>query len=225
MISHRKPDGSEHPVVFASRTLTKSERNYAQIEKEALALIFGVSKFHQFLYGRRFTLVTDHKPLKTILGSKNKIPPLAAARMQRWALTLSAYVYDIEFRPTGKHENADGLSRRPLTTEPAAANPDGPSVFNVMQMDTLPIKSSEIMAATWTDPILSKVLYCLRHRWPEKLPDSPIPFGRRREELMIEGDCILWETRVVVPSKFRSAVLSELHHGKFRSAVLSEPTL
>ena len=122
-------------------------------------------------------------------------------------------MYDIEFWPTGKHGNADGLSRLPLTTKPAAANPDGLSVFNVMQMDTLPVKSSEIMAATRTDPILSKVLYCLRHRWPERLPDSLIPFGRRREELTIEGDCILWGTRVVVPSKFRSAVLSELHHG------------
>ena len=125
VILHRMSNGSEHPVAFSSRTLTKSERNYAQIEKEALALlVFGVSKFHQFLYGRRFTLVTDHKPLKTILGPKYKIPPLAAARMQRWVLTLSAYVYNIEYRPTGEHGNANGLSRLPLTMEPVSANPD-----------------------------------------------------------------------------------------------------
>ena len=84
VISHRLPDGSECPVAYTSHTLTKSERNYTQVEKEALSLVFGVHKFHQYLYGGQFTILTDHKPLKTILGPKNNIPPLAATRMQRW---------------------------------------------------------------------------------------------------------------------------------------------
>ena len=83
VISHVYPDGTERPVAYTSRTLTSSERNYAQIEREALALVFGVKKFHQYLYGRKFSLVTDHNPLTTILGPKKGIPPLAAARLQR----------------------------------------------------------------------------------------------------------------------------------------------
>lgn len=114
VISHMMPDGTERPVAFASHTLSPAEHNYAQGEKEALSLIFGIRKFHQYLYGRTFTLVTDHKLLTTILGPKKGIPALAAAQMQRWALLLSAYTYDIRFRPTQAHGNADGLSCFPV---------------------------------------------------------------------------------------------------------------
>ena len=86
-------DGTERPVAFASRSLSTAEKNYAQIEREALAIIFGVRKFHQYLYGCVFTLFTDHKPLTSILGQKAGISTLAAARMQWWALILSAYQY------------------------------------------------------------------------------------------------------------------------------------
>ena len=75
--------------------------------------MFGVKRFHQFLYGRKFTLVTDHKPLQAILGPKPAVPTLAAARMQRWALVLSAYDYDLEYRRSEEHLNADALSRLP----------------------------------------------------------------------------------------------------------------
>ena len=68
VISHVMPDGTERPIAFASKTLSTSERNYSQVEKEGLALVFGVKKFQSYLYGHRFTLVTDHKPLTTIFG-------------------------------------------------------------------------------------------------------------------------------------------------------------
>ena len=83
--------GEEHPIAFASRTLSKAERNYGQVEKEALALIFGVKKFHKYVYGRMFTMVTDHKPLISIFNPKAAVPSIAAARMQRWAMFLSVY--------------------------------------------------------------------------------------------------------------------------------------
>ena len=100
VISHVFPDVQERPIAFASHTLTATERNYSQIEKEVLSLVYGIRKFHQYLYGRRFALVTDHKPSTAVLGPKNGIPPLAAARLQRWALLLPSYSYDIEFKST-----------------------------------------------------------------------------------------------------------------------------
>ncbi|KAK3739921.1 hypothetical protein QZH41_004932 [Actinostola sp. cb2023] len=83
VISHVMENGEERPIAFASRTLSSSEKNYGQIEKEALSLVYGVKKFHQYLYGRKFIMETDHKPLLTILGPKNAVPTLAAARLQR----------------------------------------------------------------------------------------------------------------------------------------------
>ena len=111
VISHIMPSGEEKPIVYGSRTLSKAERNYAQVEKEALVIIFGIKKFHQYVYSRKFLLVTDHKPLTTILSPK---AALAAARLQRWAIMLSPYNYEIEFRPTKQHANADTLSRLPI---------------------------------------------------------------------------------------------------------------
>ena len=94
-------------VLSASRNLSSSERNYAQREREALSIIFGVKKFHQFLYGRKFTLITDHQPLLALFGPKSPIP------MQRWALVLSAYGHQIQYRRSEKHANYDALSRLP----------------------------------------------------------------------------------------------------------------
>ena len=141
VVSHRLADGSEKPIAFASCTLTQSERNYAQIEKEALSLVFGVKRFHQYLYGRQFVLLMDHKPLTSILGAKQGIPPLAAARMQRWALLLSAYSYDIQFKRTKSHANADGLSRLPLPQDLPEGNSLDPTIFNMAQLDSLPVQA------------------------------------------------------------------------------------
>ena len=139
------PDGSDRPIEYASRTLSKSEQNYSQIEKEALSIVFGIKKFHLYLYGHTFSLLTDHKPLTTIFGPKRGIPTMAAARMQRWALLLAAYSYTIKYRPTQAHGNADALSRLPMPDTTAVGNPTDPTVFNLAQIAVLPVDSTTLV--------------------------------------------------------------------------------
>ena len=208
VISHVFEDGSERPVAFTSRTLSPTERNYPQIEKEALSLIYGIQKFHQYLYGRPFVLVTDHRPLLSILGPKKGIPPLAAARMQRWALLLSAYNYSIEFRPTAAHANADGLSRLPLgTRHPASTD----SIFTIGQIQALPVTAEQIATATRQDVVLSRVLNFVKEGWPEEVSKELEPFARRQHELSTEANCLLWGIRVIIPKKYQAQLLEELH--------------
>lgn len=83
-------DGLERPVSYASRVLSAAEKKYAQIQREATAIVFGVRRFHQYLYGRSspFVLRTDHKPLLTIFGPHRGIPEVSANRLQRYAIFL-----------------------------------------------------------------------------------------------------------------------------------------
>ena len=144
VISHVIPDSSEYPIAYESRSLSKSEQNYSQLEKEALAIIFGIKKFHKFLYGKPFTLVTDHKLLVTILGPRSPVSTLAAAQLQRWALLLSGYQYKVEFRPIAHHGNADCLSRLPIHPQPVNSLDDIISLFHISQIDMLSVKAVQL---------------------------------------------------------------------------------
>ena len=74
---------AEKLIAFASRSLSKPERAYSRLDKEALAVIFAVKKFHQFLYDRHFIIYTDHKPLIGLLSPGKATPSMTAGRMQR----------------------------------------------------------------------------------------------------------------------------------------------
>ena len=89
-------DGSERPVTFASRSLAPAEKGYVQLDKEALSIVFGVKKFNQYLLGRRFTLISDHKLLQHLFAEDKPIPTLASARINRWAIIHGAYNYKVE---------------------------------------------------------------------------------------------------------------------------------
>ena len=79
VLSHWMEDGSEKPIAFASRSLSQAERKYSQLEKEGLAVVFGVSKFQLYLLGRNFTILSDHKPLQYIFSTDRTISPMASS--------------------------------------------------------------------------------------------------------------------------------------------------
>ncbi len=114
VLSREMPDGTERPISFASRTLNAAEKNYSQIDKEALGIVCGVKRFHLYLYGRHFKLITDHKPLLTILSPSKGTNATTAARLQRYALFLAGHDYTIEYKNTKCHGNCDSLSRLPM---------------------------------------------------------------------------------------------------------------
>ena len=94
------------------------EKNYSQLDKEALAVVFATRKFHLYLYGQHIRLYTDHKPLLGLFGPTWAIPQMVSARMQCWTLSMAALEYDLHYRPGPENANTDGLSRLSLPTVP-----------------------------------------------------------------------------------------------------------
>ena len=168
-----------------------------------------MQKFHSYLYGRRFVLVTDHKPLVTLFGPKKAIPPLASARLQRWAIILPAYSYEIEYKPTSQHANADSLSRLPLKS--TETSEDAVNVFNVAQVEALPLTSQQIATATKKDSLLSQVYHYTQSGWPSEVTEVLLPYWNCTTELSIEQGCLQWGIRVMIPQKWQKTVLAELH--------------
>ena len=213
VLAHRFPDGSERPIGYASRTLNEAERNYSQLEKEGLSLVFGIKKFYAYLFGKPFELVTDHQPLLGLLKEGRPTSPQASARIRRWSLYLSMFEYTLKFRRTTAHANADALSRLPLPVEPAVAVTPPELVLLTEHLSNSPISADQIRMQTRKDPVLRPTLQYLEQGWPATMDkESPLyPLFLRRAELSLFEGCVLWGTRVVIPSDHREAVLTELH--------------
>ena len=204
VISHITADGTERPIAYASGLLSKSERKYSVIEKEALAIIFGVRKFQQFLYGRRFTLMTDHLPLTLLFGPKKEIPAVAASRIQRWAMQLSAYQYDIKYHKSKQNANADALSRLSCkgTNVGLLLDKEFEDV-NRIQVARVPINAEQLRKDTARDPVLSRVIHFTLCGWPDKseVPDALKSYFAKRNEFTVEDGCFFERNKSCDPSE------------------------
>ena len=204
-------DGVERPVLFISRTLAKPERGYSQLEREALAIVFALKRFHFYCYGQCFKLITDHQPLLSIFGDKKNISPMASGRIQRWSLILQNYRFSLVHRSGKKLYTADLLSRLPLQDTVENVPVPAEWVYFVNEFKDYPITAEDIRNSTLKDPCLLNVIRCCVNGFPEKPPEELKPFYNKRLELSIQHDCILWGSRVVIPLTLRQKILSELH--------------
>lgn len=209
ILSHRE-NGIEKPIAYWSRTLNKSQRNYAQIDKEALAIVEGVKHFHQFVAGRKFIITTDHQPLLGLFNPKKPIPVIVSPRMLRWCLTLSAYDYEVEFRKGTENANADCLSRLPQQQESDEMASLGDILL--LESNNRPIPIEEIQKLTSQDKILRDVRYWTWHQWPNaELEEEYKPYHRRKSEISVYKNCLLWGNRLIAPEETRGIFMKLLH--------------
>ncbi|XP_026316320.1 uncharacterized protein K02A2.6-like [Hyposmocoma kahamanoa] len=239
ILSQVDKDGIERPISFASRTLNAAEKQYSQIQKEATAIIFGVRRFHQYLYARSspFTLRTDHKPLISIFSPYKGIPEVSANRLQRYAIFLGGYNYIIEYIRSADN-SADYLSRASLPeAESSSITPrvlngskgmtaaaaqaqrdDDDSAYDraayvcFVVEGSMPVTVSDIRNETNTDIILSQVKKYVMNGWPNRVSDLKLkPYLLCRTQLAYENGCVMRGHKVVIPERLRNKVLSDLH--------------
>jgi hypothetical protein len=223
VIMHEFPDGSQKPIAFTSRAFNDAEKNYGQIEKEALGLITAVKKFHQYIYGRSFLLLTDHKPLTFIFKPHGGIPKTTASRLKRWARTLLDYTFTIKYVNTKEFGEADALSR--LIAETSLENEDEMVIAAITcdkEIDSelqllcskLPVKNDDIVAETMNDDKLQRVIKCHSSgKWIKDMDSYFEAFYRRRDSLSFINGSLMMEDRVVIPSSLQHRVLKMLHQG------------
>ena len=165
VLAHCLPNGDERPIGVPYTYICRE--GLFTVGKGRTSTYFGVTKFHKFVYGRHFTLISDHSPLSSLFNENKAIPTLVSARIQRWALILSAYEYDIHYKP-GKDNLADAL--------------------------TAVVTTTDIKQWTSRDPVLSRVYRYILNGWPEnsdKFQDITLrDYYRHRNELSVLADYI-----------------------------------
>lgn len=200
------------PVEYASRALTTSERKWAQIEKEALAILFGVVRFDQYTYGRKVTIENDHKPLEAILRK-----PLSSAPRRLQDIMMKLHRYDIQFRflKGEKLVIADTLSRAFIDDRPRILNvTEEVSDVHLHTTDISDSRLQSIREATAKDTDLQDLLSLVECGWPEKkssVPDGCKPYFDFRETLCVYTGIIVKGEAIVIPKSLRQDIKCQLH--------------
>ncbi|XP_055536158.1 uncharacterized protein K02A2.6-like [Wyeomyia smithii] len=199
--------GVERPVAFASRTLHPAEVNYSVIDREALAVVYGVNKFFLHLVGNIFMIQTDHKPLLSLFNPNKGIPAIAASRMRRWANFLSGFNYNIGYVKSQLNV-ADYPSRFPVESWKIWKEED--SYLNFINTGECGfISLNKLAQETEEDPHLTKVLKFLTGKKVQLTRSDP--YAKYINELSVERNIIMRGHRVVVPMTLRQEVLAKLH--------------
>ena len=198
------------PIAYASRVLTDTEQRYAQIEKEMFAVTFGLEKFRHYTYGRDVTVITDHKPLTSIVKK-----PLSKApkRLQNLLLRAQEYNYNLIYKAGSSIPVADALSRSPIDV---ATVDENEYVSNLFYMPISDERLAEFKIATAKDPVLQKLKETIMQGWPShrQLTSSTVlPYYNYRDELAVQDGLILRGDRIVIPTTLRQSLKKRLHVG------------
>lgn len=199
----------EKPICFTSFTLNDAQKTYPILHLEALALVSTIKKFHKYLYGQKFTVFTDHKPLVGIFGKDGK-HSIYVTKLQRYILELSIYDFDIQYRPSAKMGNADFCSRFPLR-QMVPNECDYEFIKSINFSKDLPIDFKAVALATKDDNFLQNIITFLRKGWPKKIDKSYNDVYSNQRDLEIVEECLLYQDRVVIPKVLQKDVLKLLH--------------
>ena len=208
-------DGVEVLVSCASRKLTPSEQKYSTGEREALACLWAIERWHTYLWGREFELVTDHKPLITLLSSFGTgHQPM---RIARWSARLLNYNYTVKYKPGEENAVADALSRLPVEVTEDSCYPDAReefgSVCNIV-FDESGISKSDFSESCTSDEVYTSVANYIVKGWPvdqHHIEKNLLPYYRIREELSLHEDIIFRGDRVVVPTDLQCGLVDKAH--------------
>lgn len=198
----------EKPVMFASCSLNSAQQKYSQIEREGLGVIFAFQKFYKYIWGRKFKLIIDNAPLKSIFNPIKPLSILATDRLIRWSIFIRSFTFEIEHRKSELLSPADVMSRLP--SENKIVEP----VYNIELLPSLPLTVSDISRVSHRDKLITKVMQYTLQGWPNHIEDIALkPFFNIRSYLSLEQNCLMFGQRVVIPSLLHERVLGILHNG------------